>query len=52
MYKKDLALNDLQGSICHKNKPNQTRPILRSRNIFMINKQNAEVFEMFHFYKW
>ena len=24
MYKKDLALNDLQWSICHKTKPNQT----------------------------
>ena len=24
MYKKDLALNDLQLSICHKTKPNQT----------------------------
>ena len=24
MYKLDLALNDLQWSICHKTKPNQT----------------------------
>ena len=23
MYEKDLALNDLQGLICHKTKPNQ-----------------------------
>ena len=25
MYKPDLALNNLQGLICHKNKPNQYR---------------------------
>ena len=25
-YKKDLALNNLQWLICHKTKPNQTRP--------------------------
>ena len=24
MYKEDLALNNLQGLICHKTKPNQT----------------------------
>ena len=24
MYKKDLALNNIQWLICHKNKPNQT----------------------------
>ena len=27
MYKKDLALNDLQRLICHKTKPNQIKPI-------------------------
>ena len=26
MYKKDLALNDLQWLICHKTKPNETQP--------------------------
>ena len=26
MYKKDLALNDLQWLICHKTKQNQTKP--------------------------
>ena len=26
MYKKDLALNDLQWLIWHKTKPNQTKP--------------------------
>ena len=26
MYKKDLVLNDQQGLICHKIKPNQTSP--------------------------
>ena len=25
MYKKDLALNNLQWLICHKNQPNQTK---------------------------
>ena len=26
MYKPDLALNNLQWSICHQTKPNQTKP--------------------------
>ena len=26
MYKKDLALNNLQWLICHQTKPNQTKP--------------------------
>ena len=26
MYKKDLTLNNLQGLICYKTKPNQTKP--------------------------
>ena len=26
MYKEDLALNNLQWLICHKTKPNQTKP--------------------------
>ena len=26
MYKEDLALNDLQGLMCHKTKPNQAKP--------------------------
>ena len=28
MYKQDLALNNLQWSICYRNKPNQTYPDL------------------------
>ena len=37
VYKEDLALNNLQWSICHKNKPNQTKPIIvLSKNIAMI----------------
>ena len=27
MYKKDLALKDLQWLICHKTKPNQTKQL-------------------------
>ena len=27
MYKEDLALNNLQWLICHKTKPNQTKPV-------------------------
>ena len=27
MYEKDLALNNLQWLICHKTKPNQTKPL-------------------------
>ena len=30
MYKKDLALNNLQWLICHKTKLNQSKPICRS----------------------
>ena len=26
MYKEDLALNNLQWLVCHKTKPNQTKP--------------------------
>ena len=26
MYKEDLVLNNLQGLICHKTQPNQTKP--------------------------
>ena len=26
MYKDDLALNNIQGLVCHKTKPNQTKP--------------------------
>ena len=29
MYKQDLALNNLQGLICHKTKPNLTRSLIR-----------------------
>ena len=32
MYKKDLALNDLQWLICHKTKPNQTNSYECDRN--------------------
>ena len=28
MYKRDLVLNNLQGLICHKTKPNQTKPYI------------------------
>ena len=28
MYKEDLALNNLQGLICHKTQPNQQEPSL------------------------
>ena len=28
MYKKDLALNNQQRLICHKNQPNQTKPYI------------------------
>ena len=30
MYKEDLALNNLQGLICHKIKPNQTIHLVRA----------------------
>ena len=33
MYKKDLALNNLQWLICHKTKPNQTNQQLESKEI-------------------
>ena len=26
MYKEDMALNNLQWLVCHKTKPNQTKP--------------------------
>ena len=36
MYKKDLALNNLQWSICHKTKPNQTKK--QNKAIFSDNE--------------
>ena len=39
MYKQDLVLNDLQGLICHKTKPNQTKP----NHIYLIYMYKQEL---------
>ena len=41
LYEEDLALNNLQWLICHKNKPNQTKP-------FNFNLCEIELFEIDH----
>ena len=35
MYKKDLALNNLQWLICYKTKPNQTKPSHISTDVWL-----------------
>ena len=37
MYKQDLTLNNLQGLICHKTKPNQSYRITKSAGIIQLN---------------
>ena len=39
MYKKDLALNNLQRLICYKKKPNQTKPLHQSFVWTQLNDQ-------------
>ena len=45
MYKKDLALNDLQWSIYHKTKPNQTKlnNFLNIMLIFFFSKDTIDL---------
>ena len=38
MYKKDLALNTLQWLICHKTKPNQTKPNLLMLTLLSVDE--------------
>ena len=51
MYKKDLVLNNLQWLICHKTKPNQTKP--NENLLFIIYKQlySFEYFKQLYGFK-
>ena len=58
MYKEDLALNNLQCLICHKTKPNQTKPnicfllgklicLLQSWKLFSFSFSRKDIFLLF-----
>ena len=50
MYKQDLALNNLQWLICHKTKPNQTKPFIFLSMTFVLDILRSLIFNSEKFY--